>query len=74
MLKDDRAFFPKYNVAVVVRQPVLDDYPQLRDLFAPVSAKLTDDTLIALNAKVDVEGQQPVDVALDWLRSDPFVR
>jgi osmoprotectant transport system substrate-binding protein len=74
VLKDDRAFFPKYNVAVVVRQPVLDDYPQLRDLFAPVSAKLTDDTLIALNAKVDVEGQQPVDVALDWLRSEHFVR
>ncbi|HEX3004469.1 MAG TPA: glycine betaine ABC transporter substrate-binding protein, partial [Angustibacter sp.] len=74
VLKDDKQFFPKYNVAVVVRQPVLDDYPQLRDLFAPVSAKLTDDTLIALNAKVDVDGQQPVDVALDWLRSEHFVR
>ncbi len=74
VLKDDKAFFPKYNVAVVVRQPVLDEYPQLRDLFAPVSAKLTDEQLITLNAKVDVEGQQPVDVALDWLKSEHFVR
>lgn len=73
VLEDDRDFFPAYNVSVVVRKEVFDEYPQIRDLFAPVAAKLTDETLIELNAQVDVEGREPADVAFEWLRSEGFV-
>jgi osmoprotectant transport system substrate-binding protein len=73
VLEDDRQFFPKYNVATVFRKEVLDEHPELRDLFAPVSAKLDDKTLIELNAQVDVDGRDPVDVAHDWLRKEGFL-
>jgi osmoprotectant transport system substrate-binding protein len=74
VLEDDRKFFPAYNVSVVVRQEVLDEHPQIEDLFAPVAAKLTDETLIELNAQIDVDGREPADVAFEWLRSEGFIR
>ena len=73
VLEDDRAFFPKYNVATVFRKEVLDEHPELKDLFAPVSAKLDDKTLIELNAQVDVDGRDPVDVAHTWLQKEGFL-
>jgi osmoprotectant transport system substrate-binding protein len=73
VLEDDRNFFPAYNVCVVVRKEVLEESPQIRELFAPVAAKLTDKTLIELNAQIDVEGREPADVAFDWLQSEGFV-
>lgn len=73
VLEDDKHYFPAYNVAPVITKKVLDQYPQLRDLLAPVSAKLTDAVLIELNAQVDVDGREPADVALDWLTKEGFV-
>ncbi|WP_291480511.1 glycine betaine ABC transporter substrate-binding protein [Corynebacterium sp.] len=73
ILEDDRQFFPKYNLSAVVAQGLIDEYPQIADLFAPVSEKLDDETLIDLNARVDVDGEEPTDVAWDWLRDEGFV-
>jgi osmoprotectant transport system substrate-binding protein len=73
VLEDDRAYFPKYNVSLVVRDEVLQEYPQIADLMAPVSDKLTDDVLLQLNAEVDVDGREPTDVAEEWLRSEGFI-
>lgn len=73
VLEDDLPFFPKYNVSGVVRQDLLDEYPQIEDLFAPVVAELDDDTMIDLNARIDVDGEEPVDVALEWLEEKGFL-
>ncbi|HIZ99092.1 MAG TPA: glycine betaine ABC transporter substrate-binding protein [Candidatus Janibacter merdipullorum] len=73
VLEDDKAFFPKYNVAPVLTQAVMDEFPAVEDLFAPVVEKLTDDVLIDLNAKVDVDGEDPGDVAFAWLVDEGFV-
>ncbi|GGB18656.1 glycine/betaine ABC transporter substrate-binding protein [Flexivirga endophytica] len=74
VLEDDRSFFPKYNVSMVLQDKTLKKYPQLAKLFAPVSKKLTNDTLQKLNAKVDVDGEEPADVAYDWLKKEGFVK
>jgi osmoprotectant transport system substrate-binding protein len=73
VLEDDKNFFPAYNVSLVVREEVISQWPQIRDLFAPVTEKLTDETLIELNAKVDVDGREPADVAFEWLKSEGFI-
>ncbi|QRE82013.1 glycine betaine ABC transporter substrate-binding protein [Rhodococcus ruber] len=73
VLEDDRKFFPIYNVAVVVREETLTENPQIAELFAPVSRKLTDETLIELNGRIDVDGQEPAEVAYDWLVQEGFV-
>ena len=73
VLEDDRNFFPAYNVSVVIREEVLDEHPHIEELFAPVTEKLDDETLIELNAQIDVEGREPADVAFEWLRSEGFI-
>lgn len=56
-----------------MRADVLGKHPQIEQLLAPVTAKLTDDTLIDLNAQIDVEGREPGDVAHDWLVEQGFI-
>ncbi len=73
VLEDDREFFPKYNVSMVLRDEVYQEYPQIEDLLAPVTEELTDEVLIELNAEIDVDGREPAEVAYDWLKSEGFV-
>ncbi|HEY9564954.1 MAG TPA: glycine betaine ABC transporter substrate-binding protein [Nocardioides sp.] len=73
VLEDDKSYFPKYNVSLVIAEDILEDYPQIADLLAPVTEKLTDEALLKLNAKVDVDGQEPVDVAYEWLTEEGFI-
>ncbi|KQZ70928.1 glycine/betaine ABC transporter substrate-binding protein [Nocardioides sp. Root151] len=74
VLKDDKEYFPKYNVSLVVDDDLLKEYPQIEKLFAPITEKLTNEVLLKLNAKVDVDGQEPVDVAYDWLKDEGFIK
>ncbi len=73
VLEDDRKFFPAYNLSPVVREEFLAEYPQVADLFAPVAAALTNEVLLDLNGKVDVEGGAPASVAYDWLVAEGFI-
>lgn len=73
VLEDDKQYFPKYNVTLVLREEIYEEFPQIEDLMAPVTEKLTDEVLIELNAKVDVDGEEPTDVAFDWLKSEGFI-
>ncbi len=73
VLEDDRNFFPKYNVTLVLNEDTYKQYPQIADLVGPVSAKLTNAVLLKLNAQIDVEGQEPADVAFNWLKKEGFV-
>jgi osmoprotectant transport system substrate-binding protein len=73
VLDDDRGYFPAYNVAPVVRTHTLEEHPEIADVFAQISPLLTDEVMIELNRRVDVEGQDPADVALDWMVSQGLV-
>ncbi|CAN5637843.1 MAG: glycine betaine ABC transporter substrate-binding protein [Chloroflexi bacterium] len=70
ILEDDQEFFPSYLPALNVRQEVLDANPGLADLFAPVAAALDNDTMTALNAQVDIDGEEPADVARAFLEEN----
>ena len=73
VLDDDRNFFPKYNVSLVLTDDVAKKYPQIADLVKPVSEKLTNDVLLKLNAEIDVTGKEPAEVAYEWLKKEGFV-
>ncbi len=67
VLEDDDDFFVQYQGAMTLRQETLDEHPEIADLMAPVSEALTDDVMIELNGRVDNDGEEPRDVAEDWL-------
>lgn len=74
VLEDDREFFPLYNLSFVAKTSFLEKHPEVADLFDQVLSKLTNEVMLELNAKVDVEGEDPAIVARDWLKSEGLVK
>ena len=60
-------------ISLTVRREVFEQYPQLRELFAPISERLDTETLRRLNYAVEVEGETPEAVAERWLRQNGFI-
>lgn len=73
VLEDDKKFFPSYNVAPLFRTELVQKYPQLEANFAEVAKKMNNETFIELNRKVDVDGEEPADVAFDWMVKQGFI-
>ncbi|MFF7578392.1 glycine betaine ABC transporter substrate-binding protein [Streptomyces sp. ok210] len=74
VLVDDKHFFPNYNAAPVIHTATFDRYPEIAGLLDPVSRRLTTEVAQELNAKVDVDGQDPHIVAKDWLIQEGFIK
>lgn len=73
VVEDDKAFFPRYNATVVIRQEVADRYPEIAEVTAPISAALTNEAISELNKQVDIDGREPAEVARDWMVQQGFV-
>lgn len=73
VLEDDRGFFPAYNAAPVIRTETLEKYPGLADVFGQISPALTDEKLRELNLRVDSAGEEPADVAYDFMLENGFI-
>lgn len=74
VMEDDKRFFPNYNAAPEINTKALEKYPAIAEVLAPVTAKLTNDVAQELNAKVDVDGEDPHQVALDWMKREGLVK
>ncbi|MFJ4772995.1 glycine betaine ABC transporter substrate-binding protein [Streptomyces uncialis] len=73
VMADDKHFFPNYNVAPEINTKALKKHPAIKDILDPITAKLDNSVARTLNAKVDVDGDDPHEVALDWLVSEGFI-
>ena len=70
VLADDRGLQPAENVVPLVRRDAVARYgPRLLAVLDTVSARLTTGSLRALNARVELRGQDPRLVAESWLRA-----
>jgi osmoprotectant transport system substrate-binding protein len=74
VLEDDKGVQPVYQPAPIIREAVLTQYPQIKDLLAPVFAKLDLVTLQTLNGRIQVGGEPAKAVAVDWLKSNGFLK
>ncbi|WEH33674.1 glycine betaine ABC transporter substrate-binding protein [Streptomyces sp. AM 4-1-1] len=74
VLEDNKHFFPNYNAAPVVHTKTFEKYPRIAGLLDPVTRKLTTEVAQVLNAKVDVDGEDPHEVAKDWLVKEGFIK
>ena len=74
VMADDKHFFPNYNAAPAINTKSLKKYPAMAKVLDPITKKLNNTVAQELNAKVDVDGQDPHDVAKDWLVKEGFVK
>lgn len=68
-LVDDKAFFPPYEAAAVVRRSVLEGRPGLDAALRDLSPKIDAPTMRRLNRSVDVDGRPVAEVARGFLAS-----
>ena len=68
VLQDDLGYFPAYAATPVVRRETLEANPGLADELNKLAALMDNDTMAALNAKVDIEHRPVKEVASEFLR------
>ncbi|MBK6014126.1 glycine betaine ABC transporter substrate-binding protein [Streptomyces sp. MBT53] len=74
VMADDKKFFPNYNAAPEINTKALKKWPAIAEVLAPVTKKLNNTVAQALNAKVDVDGEDPHQVALGWMKAEGLVK
>lgn len=73
VLEDDKSFFPPYDAVPVIRQEVLEDYPELESLINKLSGLLTEEKMRELNYKVDEGIMDPDAVAREFLKENNLI-
>jgi len=73
-LIDDKHFFPPYYAAPIVRDDTLKKHPEIADALNLLAGKLTDEEMQKLNAKVDVDKNDPKAVASEWLKAQGLIK
>lgn len=69
VLEDDQQFWPPYNLVPIIRQDVLEVNPDIESIINDISATLETQTVIELNARVDIDGEDYMEVAQDYYNS-----
>lgn len=73
VLEDDLEVFLPYQPAPVFRAEIIREYPEIVTILNPVFAGITAPVLRNLNRRVQVDGEEPVVVALDYLVEAGFL-
>lgn len=71
MLEDDKKLQPVENVVPVIRDDVVTD--EIEDLLNAISENLTTEDLSEMNRSVDIDKDDPADVAEAWLRDNDYI-
>ena len=74
VLQDDKGVFPPDHAVPVVRQAFLDSAgPEFEQAVNKLTAAITTEEITKLNAKVDLDKEEPADVAGEWLKEKGLV-
>ena len=74
LLEDDKRDQPVYAPVPIVREAVLQDYPAIPEIVRPLMRGFTRESLQALNARVQIDGESAEAVARDYLKKQGLVR
>jgi osmoprotectant transport system substrate-binding protein len=73
-MEDPKGVQPVYAPAPLVREDVLKRHPAIATILAPIFKSLDRPTLQMLNARIQLEGQDPRKVASGYLQSKGFLK
>ncbi len=69
VLRDDKNYFPPYEAVPIVRKETLEHHPELKQLFASLAGKISDDDMRKLNFAVDGRHRDVKEVVGEFLKS-----
>ncbi len=67
VLEDDKSFYPSYLCGNVVRNEVLKENPELKDVLLSMEGIIDDSNMAELNYLVEIKGEDPKVVAKKYL-------
>jgi len=73
VLEDDLNFFPSYYATTLVRNEILEEYPELEGVLNMLAGQITNDDMIRMNYLVEIEKADPKQVALDFLEEKGLI-
>lgn len=69
VLKDDKNYFPNYEAGIVIRQEILNKYPEVQELLSDLKGKISTEKMQELNYEVEILKKSPAEVAKAFLKS-----
>lgn len=72
-LEDDKNFFLPYYAVPVVRNEILEEYPEVADALNRLAGELDEETIAELNRQVEVEGRLPEEVSKTFLTQRGYI-
>ena len=73
VMEDSLGVQPVYQPAPIVREDVINEYPEIESILEPVFETLDLETLQGLNARIAVDGEPAQSVARDYLEENGFL-
>ena len=67
VLRDDRAYFPRYDAMLLYRLDTAQRFPQAWRAIGQLQGKISERDMIGMNAAAELDGQPFADVARRWL-------
>jgi len=68
ILQDDKRYFPPYEAVPIVREAILNKYPQVRAAIADLAGRITADEMQRLNYEVEGELRDVKEVVREFLQ------
>jgi glycine betaine/choline ABC-type transport system substrate-binding protein len=72
-LEDDKSFFPPYDCALFIKEDILEKYPKIEEIVAPLIGAIDEEIMSKLNSQVDSENKEPADVAKVYLKEKGLI-
>jgi osmoprotectant transport system substrate-binding protein len=73
VLEDDRHYFPPYEAVPVMREPTIQQHPEVAQVLAELAGKISDDEMQRLNYAVDGQHRDAKDVVHEFLRGKNLI-
>lgn len=67
VLEDDKSYFPPYHALPLVRQEILEEYPEIEDVLKQLEGMIDEEAMQIMNGKVDNDGMMVEIVAKEFL-------
>lgn len=64
---DDKLLFPVYDAVPIVRIETLEKFPELEAALRHLAGQISEEEMLQMNAKVDIDHEKPEDVAREFL-------
>lgn len=72
-LDDEKGFLAPQLGVPLLRGEIVEQYPEVVEIINQLAGKLSDETMQQLNYQVDIEGKEPSEVAMEFLKKENLI-